>query len=76
VYEQHRKDKGPSAIAASYAEALPYVTKIDRNRQATYRRRIGELRAETGGEPGTRSGRVTGAVTYARSRCRSNYQLQ
>ena len=55
VYERHRQEGGTSAVASNYSEALPYVTKIDGNREATYRRLIRELRAET-------SGRVAGAA--------------
>lgn len=70
VYEQHRKHKGNSAIAASYAEALPYVTTIDRNRKSTYRRLIGRLQAEVDGEPRALNGHVVGGVTQPRSHCR------
>jgi hypothetical protein len=67
VYERHRQESGASAIASNYSEALPYITKIDGNRQATYRRLIRELRAETNGEPAT----LNGHVTLVRSVCRS-----
>jgi hypothetical protein len=43
VYESLRGTAPPSAIAATYDEALPYTTQIDRNRKATYRRLLGEL---------------------------------
>src|SRR5262249_38280927 len=72
VYERHRQEKGSSAIASNYSEALPYITKIDRNRQATYRRKIGERRAETNGEPVT----LNGHGTLARSLCRSSRRRQ
>jgi hypothetical protein len=70
VYERHRKDKGHSAIAANYTEALPYVTNTDGNRRATYRWLIGELRAEIDGEPRTLTGHTAGALTRSRSQCR------
>jgi hypothetical protein len=60
VYEQQRAEAPPSAIASTYEQALPYdPPRIDRNREATYRRRIRELtRAE-----------APPAETHARSRC-------
>jgi len=66
VYEQHRKENGGSVIAEHYYDALPYFTEIDRNRQATYRRLIRELRAETDGQPVT----LNGNAKPARSVCR------
>lgn len=67
VYEQHRKDNGHAAIASNYSEALPHVTKIDGNRQATYRRLIRELRAETNGELATLNGHVKTTRSVFRS---------
>jgi hypothetical protein len=46
VYESLRAVAPPSAIAATYDEALPYTTQIDRNRKETYRRLLRELAAE------------------------------
>lgn len=66
VYKRHRREKGSSAIASNYSEALPFITKVDGNRQATYRRLIRELHAETIGEPATLNGRMT----IVRSVCR------
>lgn len=48
VYEWHRKEK-PHSIASAYYEALPYVTKIDRDRYYTYQRSIRKLRSEANG---------------------------
>jgi hypothetical protein len=62
VYDRHRKDKGTLALASNYSEALPFITKIDRNRQATYRRLLRQLRAESDREPVTLNG-------HARSVC-------
>jgi hypothetical protein len=70
AYEQHREEKGPTAIAATYDEALPYVTKIDRNRQATYRRLLRKLRDETNGRPPTLNDHGSGATRSVGSQCR------
>lgn len=71
VYERHRKENRPSAIAEHYYEALPYITEIDHYRRQTYNRLQGELRAENGGAPRTLNGHVAGGVTHAGSNCRS-----
>lgn len=57
-YERLRASSPDSAIASTYDEALPRVTKADRNRERTYRCLIRELRAET-----------NGAKTEGESRC-------
>ena len=76
VYERLRKENGPVAIASSYSEALPYVTKIDGKRQATHRRLIGELRAEADGARGVLNGNVATLEPQALSRCGSSQRRQ
>jgi len=76
VYERYRKDKGCSAIAMHYYEALPHIAEIDDDRKATYQRLIRELRAEVDDGQVTRNGRIGGARTKPRSmrsqvRCRT-----
>ena len=44
VYQRHREDRGASALASDYFEALPFVKKIDHDREATFRRLVRELR--------------------------------
>jgi hypothetical protein len=69
VYERHRKRKGRSAIARIYHEALPYVTKIDRNRRDTRRRLIRKLAAEIEGADAVVNRHTAASKTQKPSGC-------
>jgi hypothetical protein len=76
VYERCRKASGPSAIASSYSEALPYVTRIDGDRGATYQRLIRGLEAEVRGAGGVVSGKVVAPQPQKLPRCGSSQRRQ
>ncbi len=69
VYERQRDQKGLSAIAEHYYEALPFVTKIDRDRKATYLRLLNERRAEADGAAGVLNGAIAALQPQIRSGC-------
>jgi hypothetical protein len=70
VYEHKRAAVPPSAIAETYEEALPKAPpKIDRNREATYNRRISELDGDMNGMQNGFCGEVPRATRRTKSRC-------
>jgi len=76
VYERHRKQKGHSAIAEYYYEALPYFTKIDYHRRKTYNHLQSKIRAESNDLSRKLKGHRTGVGTHAGSKCRSSRYRQ
>jgi len=72
IYEKYRNEKGSSAIAEQYYQALPYVTRMDRYRKATYRRLISELTAEANRSPRTLKCRSIGTEKQAQHECGSS----
>ncbi len=76
LYERHRKKMEPSAIASTYTEALPYITKIDGNRHDTCRRLLRKLRAEADRTGGVLHADVAALDPKTPSRCRSSLPRQ
>ena len=72
VYEQQQNEKPRSAIASTYYEALPYVTKIDGHRKSTYQHLIRTLRAEADRTARAMNDSVGIAEREGKPRCRSS----
>lgn len=69
VYEQLRAAAPPSHFASTYEQALPYAPpRIDRNREATYRRHISELAGDPDGAGSVLQAEVLPEV-QTQSRC-------
>ena len=76
VYERQRKKKPHSAIAATYYEALPYVTKMDRDRKNTHQRLIRKLRAKRKRAKSALNGNAATPETQTQPRCGSSRRRQ
>lgn len=76
TYERQRKEKPRSAIASTYYEALPYVTKIDCDRKSTYQHLIRKLCAEGSGDEGALNGNMATPEKQAQPRCGSSRRRQ
>ncbi len=73
VYERLREAAPESAFASAYHDALPYPPpRIDRDREATYQRRISELARESDGAGSSSSAGVPASGDETRSTCRSS----